>query len=128
VRSLATRPGQGRTADLLVCGAPVEVKSWLSRDERGGNLPGAKSVANKLLQAEGQAATVVIYGRGRGLTEQAARGGMALYTKLPHRANVVAVRVLGDGFDLGWTRRQTLRLQRLPRAGVQPGLDPGVSL
>jgi hypothetical protein len=112
VHALADRPGRGRTADLLVCGTPVEVKSWLSREARGGHPPGVRSVVNKLLQAEGQAATVVLDGRGSGLTPVAAQAGMAVYAGLPHRGHVAAVRVLGDGFDLGWAR---VRLLDTPR-------------
>jgi hypothetical protein len=106
----------------------VEVKSWLSRLERGGSLPGAKSVVNKLLQAEGQAATVVLNGRGSGLSEAAVRAGMAAYNEYPHRGNIAAVRVLGDGFDLGWARGRTIQVQRTPRLDWQPGRDTGVSL
>jgi hypothetical protein len=104
VRALAERRGGGRTADLLMCGTPVEVKSWLSSPERGAIAPGVRSVVNKLLQAEGQAATVVLNSRGSGLSPAVARAGMEAYAGLPHGANVAAVRVLGDGFDLAWTR------------------------
>lgn len=114
VRALAAPRGQGRTADLLVCGQPVEVKSWLSRAERGGRAPGAKSVVNKLLQAEGQAGVVVLNGRGSGLTPGAARAGMAIYAGLPHRGRIATVRVLGDGFDLGWSRTPDLRRAPVP--------------
>lgn len=103
VRSLAERRGQGRTPDLLVCGAAVEVKSWLSHQERGGRAPSVPSVVNKLLQAEGQAASVVLNGRGSGLDAATATAGLAAYSDLPHRGNVAAVRVFGDGFDLAWT-------------------------
>jgi hypothetical protein len=112
VYALADRPGQGRTADLLVCGNPVEVKSWLSREQRAGRAPGVRSVANKLLQAEGQAATVVLDGRGSGLTSAAVRAGVAMYAESPHRGNVAAVRVLGDGFDLTWARAPVLDSHR----------------
>jgi hypothetical protein len=136
VYALADRPGRGRTADLLVCGTPVEVKSWLSVEHRGGNAPGARSVVNKLLQAEGQAATVVLEGRGSGLSPAAARAGVAMYAGLPHRGNVAAVRVLGDGFDLAWTRagvperhrpvpvreaENPARFRRLPQPGIGLG-------
>jgi hypothetical protein len=104
VHTIPERPGRGRTADLLMCGTPVEIKSWLSQQERGGNAPTFRSVLNKLLQAEGQAATVVLNGRGSGLSPAAASAGMAAYAGQPHRGNVAAVRVLGDGFDLTWSR------------------------
>ncbi len=128
VHSLATRRSGGRTADLLVCGAPVEVKSWLGRDDRQGRVPGARSVVNKLLQAEGQAATVVLNGRGSGLSEAAARAGMAVYHGGAHRGIIAAVRVLGDSFDLAWTRSRVIQTQRAPGLGRRPGRDPGVSL
>jgi hypothetical protein len=112
VYALADRPGRGRTADLLVCGTPVEVKSWLHVEQRGGHVPGVRSVANKLLQAEGQAATVVLDGRGSGLTSATARAGVAMYAGLPHRGNVAAVRVIGDEFDLAWIRARALETHR----------------
>jgi hypothetical protein len=117
VYALPERPGRGRTADLLMCGRPVEVKSWLSQQERGGNAPGFRSVLNKLLQAEGQAATVVLNGRGSGLSPAEASAGMAAYAGQAHRGNVAAVRVLGDGFDLTWSR---VRVRQ--RSGPDVGL------
>jgi hypothetical protein len=111
VRSLATRRGRGRTPDLLVCGAPVEVKSWLGMEERAGP-PGARSVVNKLIQAEGQAAVVVLNGRGTGLRASDVDAGMRIYSRLPRRANVAAVRVLGDSFDLAWARQPSLGRDR----------------
>jgi hypothetical protein len=112
VRSLAERRGRGRTADLLVCGSPVEVKSWHSLEERDGIPPGARSVANKLIQAEGQAAVVILNGRGTGLSAKDAEAGMRLYARRPHRAHIAAVRVLGDTFDLGWACQPSLRRDR----------------
>ncbi|HEY3811488.1 MAG TPA: hypothetical protein VGL49_08635 [Acidimicrobiales bacterium] len=124
VRALAARRGQGRTADLLVCTEPVEVKSWLSQAERGGTVPSAKSVVNKLLQAEGQAGLVVLNGRGSGLTPAAARAGLATYAGLPHRARIAAVRVLGDGFDLGWRCGPGVLRQRGPERHLVPATAP----
>jgi hypothetical protein len=83
VRSLAARRRGGRTPDLLVCRAPVEVKSWLCREERGGVAPGSQSVVNKLLQAEGQATLVVLNGRGTGLTAASAEAGMVARPAAP---------------------------------------------
>jgi hypothetical protein len=81
-------------------------------EQRGGHAPGVRSVANKLLQAEGQAARVVLDGRSSGLTSATARAGVAMYAGLPHRGNVAAVRVIGDGFDLAWTRARTVETHR----------------
>jgi hypothetical protein len=117
VHALAERRGGGRTADLLVCGTPVEIKSWLGRGDRDGRVPGLWSVVNKLSQSEGQASTVVLNGQGSGLTASAARAGMAMYAGLPHRAGVAAVRVLGDGFDLAWSRVR-LRQRDVPEPGL----------
>jgi len=120
VRSVPEQRHQSRTADLMVCDIPVEVKSWLSLAERGGVAPGARSVVNKLLQAEGQAPTVVLNGRGTGLTAASARAGMAEYASLERPGQVTAVRVLGNGFDLGWVRDQSLsRHQVLHRSPVR---------
>jgi hypothetical protein len=130
VRSLAERRGRGRTPDLLVCGSPVEVKSWLSLEERDGIPPGARSVGNKLIQAEGQAAVVIINGRGTGLSAKDAEAGMRIYSRRPHRAHIAAVRVLGDTFDLGWARQSSLARDRPGRAPRDQwrGPDAGMSM
>jgi hypothetical protein len=128
VRSVATGQQPGRAADLLVCGSPVEIKSWLSWDERGGRGPTVRSVVNKLRQAEGQAATVVLNGRGSGLSETAARRGLATYTTRANRSGVTWVRVLGDDFDLGWTRSRAVHREHASLAEVRLGRGPGVGL
>jgi len=102
--SLREHPGNGPVADLEVCGQAVEVKSWLPLPQRDGRVPGPRSVVNKLLSARDQAATVVLYARGSGLTETAARAGMAEYAGRRDGGKVRTVRILGDGFDLGWER------------------------
>jgi hypothetical protein len=65
-----------------------------------------------LIQAEGQAAVVVLNGRGTGLSSVAVEAGMRIYARLPRRANVAAVRVLGDTFDLAWVRPVSLGRDR----------------
>jgi hypothetical protein len=120
VYALPERPGQARTADLLVCGTPVEVKSWISQAQRR-KIPGTRSVVNKLLQAEGQAATVILEGRGSGLTSVTAEAGMAMYAQHAHRGNVAEVRVLGDGFDLAWTRVRAIEGHRPVMGCDSPG-------
>jgi hypothetical protein len=108
VRSLPEGRGRGRVPDLDVCGVAVEVKSWLSLAERNGRPPGPRSVLNKLIQAAGQAPTVVLNGFGSGLTASDARRGMARYSARPEGWMLSSVRVLGDGFDLAWSRRPDL--------------------
>ncbi len=110
VRSLPERRGRGRVADLEACGVAVEVKSWLSLTERNGRAPSPRSILNKLVQAGRQAPTVVLNGYGTGLTVGAARLGMALYSARPDAGLLSSVRVLGDGFDLAWTRRPELAI------------------
>jgi hypothetical protein len=121
VRSLAERPGLARTADLLVCDSPLEVKSWPGRQARGRPPPGPRSVFNKLAQAEEQAPAVVINGRGSGLTTAAARIGMAAYVARRRPQAVRCVRILGDGFDLGWIG---VARWRSPQEGLTAG--PGI--
>ncbi len=110
VRSLPEGRGRGRVADLEACGVAVEVKSWLSLTERNGRAPSPRSVLNKLVQAGRQAPTVVLNGYGTGLTVGVARLGMALYSARPDAGLLSSVRVLGDGFDLAWTRRPELAI------------------
>ncbi len=126
VVSLAVRRRGGRTPDLLVCRAPVEVKSWLSREERGGVPPGEQSVVNKLIQAEGQAAMVVLNGRGTGLSAAPAEAGLVAYAGQPHRAHIGAVRVLGDSFDLAWVCRPAVRRHRDGPPVRWPGPETGL--
>jgi hypothetical protein len=71
-------------------------------------------VANKLLQAEGQATVVILNGRGSGLSAAAVRAGLAEYAGRRHRGHLASVRVLGDAFDLAWTRVRTLDQQPRP--------------
>lgn len=102
VRSLAASRRGARTADLEVCGRPVEVKSWLPVYERGGRPATARSVLNKLLDAAQQAEVCVLYGRGSGLTAATVRSGVSLYARRAERG-LAAIRAIGDGFDVGWT-------------------------
>jgi hypothetical protein len=99
-------------ADLDACGVAVEVKSWLSLAEREGRAPSPRSILNKLVDAGRQASTVVLNGYGTGLTAGAARRGMALYSARPAAGPLTSVRVLGDGFDLAWSRRPELNVGR----------------
>jgi hypothetical protein len=112
VRSLPERRGGGRSPDLTACGTGVEVKSWLSPAERGGRVPGPRSVLNKLLDADGQAAAVVLFAGGSGLSPGAARQGLALYAARRRTSGLSSVRVLGDGFDLAWVPGRVLPLDR----------------
>jgi hypothetical protein len=116
VRSLPEWPGRGPVADLLVCGRPVEVKSWLPADVRAAP-PGPRSVLNKLLSARRQAASVVLYAAASGLSEAAARAGVAEFVARGRSGRAQAIRVLGDGFDLAWTRSR--HIDRTP--AVTPG-------
>ncbi len=119
VCSVAEGPGRGRVADLEVCDNPVEVKSWLQLTDRQGRPPSPRSVLNKLLDARGQAPTVVLNGRGSGLSERTARRGMALYAARPDGGLLTTVRVLGDGFDLGWTCRSEMGLRSRSPSGLE---------
>ncbi len=122
VRSLAEGRGAGPVADLEVCGSRVEVKSWQSLGERGGRPPTSRSVLNKLLKASGQAPRAVLYAKGSGLLASEARRGVEMYAGglgRPPGPGLRGVRVVGDGFDLVWTRRPGLRLA--------PANDPGRS-
>jgi hypothetical protein len=102
VRALPERPGAGPVADLEVCGTPVEVKSFLPLPDRQGRVPTARSVCNKLLGARAQAPTAVLYGKGSGLSEDAARAGVAEFAGKGQLGRITGVRVVGDGFDLAW--------------------------
>jgi hypothetical protein len=104
VRSMREGRGRGPVADLSVCGKQVEVKSWLPSDERDGRAPTPRSVFNKLMSASRQADVVVLNGRGSGLTDGTVRRGIVLYSSREAARGVSTVRVLGDGFDLTWSR------------------------
>ncbi|HVA74251.1 MAG TPA: hypothetical protein VNF71_06765 [Acidimicrobiales bacterium] len=112
VKSVPERRGSGRTADLEVCGTPVEVKSWLALSDRRGVAPSPRSVVNKLISAEGQSAVVVLSAAGSGLSASDASAGVARYATLRPRSNISSVRVMGDGYDLSWRRSPSLELRR----------------
>lgn len=118
VKSVPERRGGGRTADLDVCGSPVEVKSWLALPDRHGVAPGIRSVVNKLISAEGQSAVVVLSASGSGLSAADASAGVARYAALRPRSGVTSVRVMGDGYDLSWRRSPGLELRRSPHRGL----------
>ncbi len=112
VRSLPEHPGQGPIADLEVCGIAVEVKSFLSVAQRDARVPGPRSVFNKLVSAERQGTTVIIYARDSGLTAAAAKEGVASYAAQRRQGQLDRIRAVGDGFDMSWGRQ--LRLARRP--------------
>jgi hypothetical protein len=112
VRAVPERRGRARTADLDVCGTPVEVKSWLPLADRDGVAPNHRSVVNKLISAEGQGRFVVIVAGGSGLSASDAAAGVARYAVTRPSSSVRTVRVIGDGFDLSWRRSPTLMLGR----------------
>jgi hypothetical protein len=102
VRSVPESRRGGRRADLSVCGAAVEVKSFLALGERTRQ-PGARSVHNKLADAAGQARHVVLVSRGSGLSQAAVRQGLAQWALRAGPDPVLdSVRAVGDGYDLTW--------------------------
>ncbi len=124
VRAQAELPGRGRTADLEVCGQSVEVKTWLPPEARGGRPPTSRSVFNKLVDARGQGATAVLWARGSGLSAADAGRGVDDFASAGRFGGISAVRVVGDGFDLGWGltgpelgARRTRGVARAPSAG-----------
>lgn len=123
VRSVPESRGGGRTPDLMACDTPVEVKSFVPLAERRRE-PSLHSVVNKLLSARDQAAHVVLVGRGSGLTVSAARAGLARYEALGRAdPGLRSVRVLGEGYDVAWTRSTARSLDRpLDPSGRRPGM------
>lgn len=124
VRSLAELPGVGRRPDLDVCGAGVEVKSFLPLADRG-RPPSPQSVFNKLVDGAGQADAVILYGRGSGLTPGTVRRGLARLAAEGRAPSLSAVRVVGDGFDLAWVREARLSRSLQPALRSRP---PGPEL
>lgn len=110
VRSLPEPRRGGRHPDLLVCGRPLEVKSFAPASERRRD-PTPYSVFNKLVDAGGQASHAVLAGAGSGLSESVARQGVARYAAGRERVTrLCSVRILGDGYDLAWAKRPSLQL------------------
>lgn len=129
VRSLAESRRGGRCSDLLVCGTPVEVKSFIPLSERRRE-PTPQSVLNKLLDAGGQASHVVLVGTGSGLSPSTARRGLARYS-VGDRAvpRLTSVRVVGDGYDLAWRRHPGIDLRPRPdRRREQGRTEPGLGM
>jgi hypothetical protein len=122
VTSLRELPGRGRTADFLVCGTPLEVKSWLPIGLRA-EPPQATSVANKLLQSRGQGSTAVLWGPSSGLNETTARAGYKLFcARAAERGlgKLRSVRIIGKGFDISLA--PSLDVRRADRLGpLKPG-------
>lgn len=102
----------GRHSDLQACGLPVEVKAFRPDRLRQAGRPRAASVFNKLVQAEGQAAHVVLLAYGSGLSASVAREGVAAYAAFRRVQRLSTVRVIGDGFDMTWARVATRSLEQ----------------
>lgn len=127
VRSQPNRAKARRIADVTACGVPVEVKGWLSLEERGGRVPTPQSVYNRLIDSNGQADTTVLWAKGTGLAEVEARTGVERFASSGRSGSVTTVRVLGDGFDMTWARGPTLApVTSAPSPGSQEpsGADP----
>jgi hypothetical protein len=125
VRSLLDAGRNGRRPDLAVCDTTVEVKSFRPAEERG-RPPSERSVFNKLVDAAGQSPNVVLIGYGSGLTADAVRRGLARYAADRRRApGLDSIRALGDGFDLGWTRRLVVERSREPAGCPAPSVGLG---
>jgi hypothetical protein len=110
VRSLPERRGGGRNPDLAVCASNVEVKSFDPAADRC-RPPSRAGVVNKLIDGAGQADQVVLVANGSGLDLATVRQGLAHLAALERRDVAVAamprlsaVRVMGDGWDLAWSR------------------------
>ena len=128
VRSRSEFSRGGRHPDLTVCGSEVEVKSFAPLAERRRE-PSPQSVFNKLIDAAGQAPHVVLVAGTSGLTSSTVRRGLARYWGDSGAAPALAsVRVLGDGYDLAWSRRPGLGVGG-PHPGTprRPPPDRGLS-
>ena len=117
VRSVPELPGRSKTADLEVCGVPVEVKAILQRSEREQR-PRARTVYNKLHRGTQQADNVVLWSNGSGLRMADARAGVDLFRLRRGAEADWSVRVLGDGFDLRASKDQTLWVGRDASRGI----------
>ena len=113
VRSQREPRAGGRTADLTVCGSPVEVKSFATEDERD-RAPTDRSVYNKLVDACGQARNVFLMASGSDLTPDAVQKGVARFATSAWSSRLDSVRAVGDGFDLSWGRGPGLDTRPLP--------------
>ncbi len=127
VVTLTERGRQGPIADFIVCGQPVEVKCLLRTDERNdGRRAQAATVHNRLAAAVLQAGVVVVSTEGSGCRAADAAAGLRWFSSSGKTGRVAAVRILGDGFDLGWvkpvTREKEIGAQ--PAGGASPNLAP----
>ena len=128
VESVAESRRGGRRPDLLVCGEPVEVKSFCAAAERQ-RAPSPQGVFNKLVDGAGQAPHVVLVGRGSGLSVETVRRGLSLYESArldppPGRTipALSSVRAMGDGYDMAWARSAGRELPPAPRPEPGHGL------
>ena len=129
VRALPESRRGGRRPDLLVCGTTVEVKSFAPEEERR-RAPTPNSVFNKLVDASGQSPHAVLFAEGSRMPESVARRGVARYVGDPRSPTPLSsIRILGDGYDLAWSRRRSLELRAgvpAPAVGRTAGLGLGI--
>jgi hypothetical protein len=97
VTALAESTVEGvRTADALVDGVPTEFKSL----DLGASNATVKQALNS---ARGQAPNAFVDARGSGLTEAEAQRGLARYLG-QQRGGLDSVRILGDGYEVNWSK------------------------
>lgn len=122
VVTLAERGRRGPVPDLVVCGQPVEIKSLLTTAERGdGRRATAATVHNRLMSAVDQAAVVVLSTEGSGCRAADAAAGLRSFAATSETGKVTAVRIVGDGFDLGWLASASREAAVGPRrTGARP--------
>lgn len=116
VRTVREAPGR-RSPDLVACGVPVEVKSFQSLQERGGRAPSAAAVANKLLDASGQAPFAVVWAGESGLTASTAHAGYRVFRQVARARGLtpsMRARIVGKEFDLEFCARATLEAVGTP--------------
>lgn len=113
VVSQAEGRGPGKVADLRVCGLPVEVKALRTLGERPGGMPASpRTVYNRLVSSSGQAGVTVVWAAGSGLRASDAAAGLHAFARSGRAGQVRAVRIVGDGFDLGWQARAGVDVAR----------------
>jgi hypothetical protein len=103
VRSLPEPRGHGPRPDFDVCGLLVEVKTLVPQDERPGRRPANdRSAYNRLLSGIDQAPVTLLMTQGSGLRPADAAAGMQRFAMRPRAGKTLAVRIVGDGWDLAW--------------------------
>jgi hypothetical protein len=113
VRSVHERNGEGPRPDFEVCGVKTEVKTL----DRGASF---QTLANALTRGRHQGEVLIVNATDSGLSRRQAELGARRFAEKGELGRIGEARLIGDGFNLCYSRSDLQRLatRRPPERGA----------